>query len=225
MQLHVHCVCTACALCTACAALRVHCVCTACALRVHCVRTACALRARCVCTACALRVHCVCTACALRARCVCTMHCVCCTACALRGHCMCTACAAEVLCVCGWGALHVHRCMRAACTLQVQLRRRASSTGLTGDALRSHEASRKTVAGVKFVKVGVTSSSHHTPVPILHALTPHRAPSPLTTRPQPLTTRPHPLTPHHAPSGLGRLWAGPRRRGDLLLWLRRQGHV
>ena len=50
--------------------------------------------------------------------------------------------------------------MRAACTLQVQLRRRASSTGLTGDALRSHEASRKTVAGVKFVKVGVTSSSH-----------------------------------------------------------------
>jgi len=42
-------------------------------------------------------------------------------------------------------------------TVEVQLRRRASSTGLSGEALRDHEASRKTVAGVKFVKVSVDS--------------------------------------------------------------------
>jgi hypothetical protein len=76
-------------------------------------------------------------------------------------HCLCTAyalpCAA---CVCGLRVrLGRTACalMCAACTPQVQLRRRASSTGLTGDALISHEASRKTVAGVKFVKVGVAS--------------------------------------------------------------------
>mmetsp|Transcript_6515 Transcript_6515/g.16086 ORF Transcript_6515/g.16086 Transcript_6515/m.16086 type:complete len:538 (+) Transcript_6515:78-1691(+) len=42
-------------------------------------------------------------------------------------------------------------------TVESQLRRRSSSQGLTGDALRSHEESRKTVGGVKFVKVEVDS--------------------------------------------------------------------
>ena len=56
-KMHVHCVCTACA-------LRVHCMCT---LHAHCVCTACAL---CVCTACALRAHCMRTVCTLHARCV-----------------------------------------------------------------------------------------------------------------------------------------------------------
>eukprot|EP00964_Phaeocystis_antarctica_P104150 scaffold69309_cov65-Phaeocystis_antarctica.AAC.6 len=42
--------------------LHVHCICTACALRVHCVCTACALRVHCTCTARALHVHCICTA-------------------------------------------------------------------------------------------------------------------------------------------------------------------
>ena len=102
--------------------------------------TACAARAHCVCTACALQhvhvhVHCLCTAYPL------PMHCLCTAMRGLRVRLGRTACAL----------------MCAACTPQVQLRRRASSTGLTGDALISHEASRKTVAGVKFVKVGVAS--------------------------------------------------------------------
>jgi DHA1 family tetracycline resistance protein-like MFS transporter len=40
-------------------------------------------------------------------------------------------------------------------TVEVQLRRRASSAGLTGDALKTHQDTRKTVGGVKFVKVSV----------------------------------------------------------------------
>jgi len=42
-------------------------------------------------------------------------------------------------------------------TVEVQLRRRASSQGLTGEALKTHQENRKTVAGVKFVKVSVDS--------------------------------------------------------------------
>ena len=92
LQVHVHCVCIACAFVCA---LRVHCVCIACALRVHCVCTPCAHHVHTLCTPCALRVHCMCTPCALHVHTMCTPCARACT-CAHHVHAKCTRCARDV---------------------------------------------------------------------------------------------------------------------------------